>query len=60
MIRPPAGDVLDATALGDYVRWLAQRGRTVETCDELWLISADAVTDFAAVAAFAPTLEAAP
>ena len=36
IIRTPSADVLDTTAMGDYVRWLAARGHSFSSYDELW------------------------
>jgi len=37
VLRPPAADVLDTTAIGDYVRWLAaERGLVFTDYDALW------------------------
>ncbi len=46
IIRTPSADVLDTTALGDYVRWLATRGRTFSSYDELWQWSIDDLEAF--------------
>lgn len=46
VIRTPAADVLDTTSLGDYVRWLAEHGRTVGSYDELWRWSIEDLPGF--------------
>ncbi|MCW0215606.1 MAG: acetoacetate--CoA ligase [Pseudonocardia sp.] len=47
ILREPAADVLDTTALGRYVRWLAaERGREVTSFDELWRWSVDDLEGF--------------
>jgi acetoacetyl-CoA synthetase len=47
VLRPPADDVLDTTALGRYVRWLAaERGREFRSYDELWRWSVDDLEGF--------------
>ena len=46
VIRTPSDDVLDTTALGDYVRWLATRGHTFSSYDELWRWSVDDLEGF--------------
>ncbi|MQA14875.1 MAG: acetoacetate--CoA ligase [Pseudonocardiaceae bacterium] len=42
VLREPADDVLDTTAIGRYVRWLAaERGLSFENYDALWRWSVD-------------------
>ncbi|WP_037049258.1 acetoacetate--CoA ligase [Pseudonocardia halophobica] len=59
MIRQPDPDVLDVTPLGRYVRWLAARGRSVTTYDQLWRWSVEDLQGFwASVAEFTGALDA--